>query len=323
MAYRNSRTSRNRRFRLAVAILVFTAILVLALFALSRNKEEPAVGSLGLGVWIYDLNRAEGGDMAKIVAKARKYRLSHLVVCADRNGRPFNNREKIKKLFNLCCENGIIPVSFESCCGQNPLAELKAACQTVEDGAVFCIFDMEGEYESKDGAEKMEAVLLPFRNWRDQYYPDCLIGVSTFGLRSYHASFPWEVAFKYCDIILPQYYWSSWEVGKGWDMKKSLALIASDWGQKYAEREDAIPIIPTLQAYGQGSGFVPTKPKELEKMLKKIDSSIGINIFRWELMDQSQWEIVRKFTEPKPKKWSFWQWFTFRQPSRHSSRRLL
>ena len=313
MAYRRNHS---RRLRIVIAAIVILAIVALALFCLWRGREEPfdPDGSLGVGVWIYDLNQAEGGDPKKIVAKAKEYRLGHIIVCTDRGGRQFNGREKIKELFALCSDNSIIPIAYQRCFGNDTAAEVSAACQTMEDGAIFYIFDMEGEYEGGNGAEKMEAVLLPFRLWVDQYHPDCLIGVSTFGLPSYHASFPWKVAFKYCDFALPQYYWSSWEESQGWDIKKSLFLIAADWGDSYGEREDAIPVVPTLQAYGQGSGFAPTKPKELGTMLKKTDSSLGINIFRWELMDQSQWEIIRKFTEPKPKKRSFWHWFTCRQP---------
>jgi len=313
MAYRKNRSC---RFKIVVMAIVLLTIIALALFCLWRGQQkEPwdPNGSLGVGVWIYDLNQAEGGDIKAIVAKAKKYRLGHIIVCADRGGRQFNDREKVKELFALCCDAGILPIAYQRCFGNDTEAELNAACQTIEDGAVFYIFDMEGEYEGKDNSEKMEAVLLPFRLWVDKFHSDCLIGVSTFGLRNYHADFPWEVTFKYCDMIWPQYYWSSWEEGQGWDIKKSLSLIATDWGEKYAEREDAIPVVPTLQAYGRDTGFTPTDPKELETMLKKLDTPLGINIFRWELMDQSHWDVIKRYTEPKPKR-NFWRWLISEQP---------
>lgn len=304
MAYRHTRRSRGP-VRSIIAICIMLALLALAYgilryakvykhramkHAVRDNTTTKDGPYYGVGVWIYDFKQAEGGDPKKITEKAVEIGLIHLIVCTDRGGQPFNDHGKIKELVKLCNQKGILVIGYERCYRKNTDAETRAAANSiVECNLDGFIMDMEGEFTSQPDAAT--AIIRPMRLWIDKHIIDpksFVFGCSCYGIRSLHADFPWKEVENGCDYLFPQWYTSAWQKSMKWDINTCLDQIETD------QESYGIPFIPTVQAYGKGCPD-SIKPEDLAITLWSIDTTYGVNIFRWELMDDDQWKVVKAF----------------------------
>ncbi len=282
--------------RLVWSLIALSIVICLFGFAPKHSKAKPSKPirpSTGISVWIYILEKAEGGDPSRIVKKAKTNSLSGIIVCTDRFGRTFGSQTKIDRIQKLCGKNGIEFIPYQRCSGANPDAEANRAINRLKKGANVYVFDIEGEYKVKEGPERLIRTLGIVRAWRDKHKKGAKIYYSSFGLRSRHANFPWEIADSLCDGNMPQWYMASWHKSQGWSKDESIKQILLDLAQSNYKP----PTMPVLQAYGRGKAGAYSSPQDLEEELKAIRSPEGISIFRWELMDEGHWKIIRKFTK--------------------------
>lgn len=298
------RDVRRKRRLVAVIVIVLVILTALAVWKLTRPKErqEP----LNVMVWIYDLDQAERlyGGPKGVVKKLKDNGAAGLIVCTARDGGWFNDPDMVKELFAIARKNDLKCHPYMRFLAENTLIEETYTGKSASLGADgLIVFNLETEYETGDGAAKAEAVLKAAQDWGAENDPGLTLAYSSFGLESLHPKFPGKAIRQYCGLVMPKWYTTSWRQSQGWDMEASLDQIR--W--EYAGRD--YPIAPVLQAYGKKSGFEYVPPSDLKRMLdfsSKMDNVKFISVFRMELMDEEHWQVIHKFTEPKPKR-NFWQ----------------
>ena len=239
----------------------------------------------GLGIWIYDLGKAEGGDPNRIAQKAKAHGIDYLIVNSHRGGKWFNHnpRGQVEKLIDVCRKAGIRIYLYQRCFGKNAKAEAEAAQEGLgmSDGYVL---DMEVEFQSERGRLAAEKTLRQLHAWRDKSCPKKVIAVSTFAFRNLHAPMPWQAFDRYADVLMPQCYWVSF----GTTVEAAIGRTVKEWNKSPCQ------IVLTAQAYGHRRGLKYVAPSELKKFIKLVGPSKSLNVFRWELMDEEHWQVLRK-----------------------------
>ncbi len=303
---RNSR--RTRRRRLLIANLVMLGLIVLAFTAIliwrhcndkkvtTPTPKPPKTAEVFLWIWqIEEAKEVCGGSLQGIVDKCKENGISGLIVCSNRGGEWFNDRDEFGKLREIADENELIFMGYGRFLAKDPPAEMLRTIEAIQDGADGFIFDMEAEYETPEGAEKASAVVANVKRWCETNAPDVvdMLGYSSFGLPSRHPNFPTEELDELCGFSAPQWYTTSWAKTQGWSLKESQEKIRKEFsepGNAYA---------PVLQAYGKNSGYEYVTPDELKAMLKfsgEMEFTTFVSIFRLELMDDEHWQTIREYT---------------------------
>ena len=249
-------------------------------------------------VWIWKIDEAKavcGGSLQGIVDKCKENGVSGLIVCANRGSVWFNDRKEFNRLRQLADKGNLAFFGYGRFLGEDTLAEILRAIEAIQDGADGFIFDMEIEYETKDGADRANAVVANVKRWCEGNAPEIveMLGYSSFGLPSGHPRFPTATLEESCAFSCPQWYTTSWAKTQGWTLKESMEKIR----QEFAEPSSLYS--PVLQAYGKNSGQESVSPDELRAMLdfsSEMEFTTFISIFTLELMDEDQWRVIKEFT---------------------------
>lgn len=291
-----------------VAIIGSIVIISLVVYTCVKQVQQPPTTSTvtrtvttpkpDVFVWIWKIDEAKavcGGSLQGIVDKCKENGISGLIVCANRGGEWFNDRKEFNRLRQLADKGNLAFFGYGRFLAQDPYAEMLRTIEAIQDGADGFIFDMEVEYETPKGAEKAEAVIANVKRWCESNAPEVveMLGYSSFGLPSGHPNFPTSTLEESCAFSCPQWYSASWRLSQGWTLEESMAKIRqefSDPSSLYA---------PVLQAYGKDSGQESVTPDELRAMLNfssEMEFTTFVSIFRLELMDEDQWQIIKEFT---------------------------
>ena len=101
-------------------------------------------------MWIWYVDRTEGGDPAKIAARAKRYGIGTLYIKSSDGGSYWGqfNTTLVERLH----EAGLSVCAWAFVYGDTPVAEAKVAATAVKRGADCFVIDAEGEYEGKYAA---------------------------------------------------------------------------------------------------------------------------------------------------------------------------
>jgi Putative peptidoglycan binding domain len=190
------------------------------------------------GMWIWYVDRSEGGSVARIVARADRAGIGTLYVKAGDGGGTWSqfNRTLVTALH----QGGLDVCAWQFVYGDNPVAEAKVGATAVRRGADCLAIDAEGEYEGKYAAA--ELYLRALRARIGSAFPLSLAG---FPYVDYHPSFPYSVFFgpEGVSYDQPQMYWKA--IGTSVRaVYEHTYLFNRLWGH---------PIYPLGQTYG-GAG---------------------------------------------------------------------
>jgi hypothetical protein len=173
-----------------LALLVGLLLTVLALApspAVAGSKIHKAADSLaGRGMWIWDLSRSSGGTVSSIIATARQYGVSTLIVKSSDG--PTMWSQFNPALVSTMHASGLRVCAWQYVYGNHPLLEAQAGAQAVRDGADCLVIDAESEYEGKYVAA--QSYITQLRKLIGQSYPVALAG---FPYIDYHPGFPYSV----------------------------------------------------------------------------------------------------------------------------------
>ena len=193
---------RGRRVALLLALMV-TALAPAP--ALARSKIHKASDSLaGRGMWIWYVSRSSGGTVSGIVATARRYGMSTLIIKSSDGPTMWSQ-------FNSSLVRSIHASGFRVCAwqyvyGNHPLLEAQVGAQAVHDGADCLVIDAEGEYQGKYVAA--QSYITQLRKLVGTSYPVALAG---FPYIDYHPGFPYSVFLGPggAQYNSPQMYWKT------------------------------------------------------------------------------------------------------------------
>ncbi len=157
----------------------------------------------GSGMWIWDLPKSEGGNIAAIVAKAHQYGISTVFV-KSADGATDYNAQFTPDLVAVMHANGLRACAWQYVYGADPLGEANAAANAVRAGADCFVIDAETQYEGRYAAAQQYVNAL-----RAQIGPAYPLGLTSFPYVDYHPRLPYSVFLgpNGAQANLPQVYW--------------------------------------------------------------------------------------------------------------------
>ena len=158
----------------------------------------------GDAMWIWQLEKVEGGDPDAIISRARAAGLEAVFVKAADGGSLWSqfSSELIARLKAA----GLRVCAWQYVYGADPEKEAATAAAAIARGADCFVIDAESEYEGRYAAAQRYVGAL-----RTAVGPAFPIALSTFPYVNYHPSFPYSVFLGpgAAQANLPQMYWKA------------------------------------------------------------------------------------------------------------------
>ena len=215
-----ARTSRRARLRALLSLTPTALALVVVLgFALAPARAPAATGGAGQveeaptltntpydrhGIWIWYLERSNGGSVQAIVAQARRAGIGTVYIKAGDGTSAWSQFSR--GLVRALHRGGLDVCAWQFVYGDSPLAEARVAAAAVAKGADCFVIDAEADYEGKYAAADLYVRAL--RGRIGAGFPVALAG---FPYVDYHPSFPYSVFFGPGGATYnqPQMYWKT------------------------------------------------------------------------------------------------------------------
>jgi hypothetical protein len=156
------------------------------------------------GMWIWYVERSEGGSVPRIVARADRAGIGTVYVKSGDAGNYWSqfNPRLVESLHSA----GIDICAWQFVYGERPLAEAKVGAAAVRRGADCLVIDAEGQYEGRyAGADRYVRAL------RARIGAGFPLSLAAFPYVDYHPSFPYSVFFgpEGATYNQPQMYWKA------------------------------------------------------------------------------------------------------------------
>lgn len=156
------------------------------------------------GMWIWYVSKSEGGSVASIVARAKRYGIGTVYVKAGDGGTVWSQFST--SLVTALHAGGIDVCAWQFVYGDNPVAEARAGAAAAAKGADCLVIDAESDYEGKYAAA--DRYIRTLRAKIGEAFPLSLAG---FPYVDYHPAFPYSVFFGPGGATYnqPQMYWKA------------------------------------------------------------------------------------------------------------------
>ncbi len=153
-------------------------------------------------MWIWYLDRSDGGDLAAIAARAHAAGVRTLIVKSGDGPRYWS--QFTRRLVDRLRAAGLHVCAWQYVYGTHPAAEAAVAVRAVRAGAECLVIDAESEYEGRYASA--QAYLRGVRAGAGPGYP---LGLASFPYVDYHPGFPYSVFLGPggAQFDLPQMYW--------------------------------------------------------------------------------------------------------------------
>ncbi len=156
------------------------------------------------GMWIWYVDRSHGGNLPRIIARARRSHIGTLYIKSGDSNDTWSqfNKQLIGRLHRA----GLDVCGWQFVYGNHPVGEAKVGAASVRRGADCLVIDAEGDYEGKYAAA--DRYVRALRRRIGAAYP---LSLAAFPYVDYHPSFPYSVflgpgAAQYNQ---PQMYWNA------------------------------------------------------------------------------------------------------------------
>lgn len=167
----------------------------------------PATGEVPFdrqGMWIWYVDRSDGGSVGRILARARGAGIGTLYIKAGDAGHIWSQFNKT--LVGALHQGGLDVCAWQFVYGDSPVAEAKAGAAAARRGADCLVIDAEGQYEGKYAAA--DRYIRALRGRIGATFP---LSLAAFPYVDYHPSFPYSVFFgpEGATVNQPQMYWKA------------------------------------------------------------------------------------------------------------------
>lgn len=256
--------------------------------ALPRPADGPI--PLGKGMWVHKLNRAENGDVGRIVNQAKAAGLTHIYVRTGSSKSGFHGREDLDRLLPVAHAAGLKVVGWDFPYLHNVAADVERARQAIwyatPTGHRIDAFSPDIETRSEGTNLTAEAVLsygVALRATVGTKYPL----IATVPRPSPKRWFPYDQLGMY-DAIAPMVYWGNRDPGA--DVAGAIAALAH-LGK---------PVLPVGQAYdmaidgarGKAAG-APSKQAVARFIKTATDhGALGVSFWVWDTADANHWAAI-------------------------------
>jgi hypothetical protein len=163
---------------------------------------DPAAAFAGQGMWIWEVARSEGGDVAAIASRASSAGMTHVVVKAAHGavwwpqfGRP---------LVDALHAAGLRVCAYQRALARTPRREARVLARGVGAGADCLVIDAEIEYQGKYRAARGYVRAL-----RKVIGPEFPVALTSFPYVDFHGNFPYSefLGPGGAQVNMPQMYW--------------------------------------------------------------------------------------------------------------------
>lgn len=156
------------------------------------------------GMWIWYVDRSDGGSIPRIVARAERAGIGTLYVKEGDGGSVWSQFNS--GLVDALHRGGLDVCAWQFVYGERPLAEARVGAAAVRRGADCLVIDAEGDYEGRYAAADRY-----IRALRARIGPNFPLSLAGFPYVDYHPSFPYSVFLgpEGATFNQPQMYWKA------------------------------------------------------------------------------------------------------------------
>jgi peptidoglycan hydrolase-like protein with peptidoglycan-binding domain len=233
------------------------------------------------GMWVWYVERSNGGSIPAIVAQARRAGIGTVYVKAGDGGSAWSQFSTA--LVGALHRGGLSVCAWQFVYGDRPVAEARVAAAAVAKGADCFAIDAEGEYEGKYAAAD-----LYIRTLRAKIGDAFPVSLAAFPYVDYHPSFPYSVFLGPGGATYnqPQMYWKTIGTSVRAVYEHSY-LYNRIWGH---------PIHPIGQTY-ESPGRGPLK------LFRRLAASYGDRTpswWSWQETDGREWGALGARSAARP-----------------------
>jgi hypothetical protein len=265
--------------------LVLATLLALCLppaSAAAAQAAEPTAAFDGSGMWIWQLEETEGGDVDRVVARAREASLAFVVVKAAHGTKAWPQFDRA--LVDALHAGGLRVCAYQRALGRSPGREARVLARAAGLGADCLVIDAEAEYEGR--AAQARTYVRALRDVVGDAFP---VGLTSFPFADLHRAFPYEVFLgpRGAQVNLPQMYWGL--IG---------TTVAETFRRTWASNARfGRPLRPIGQAFGR-----PRRAAlDAFRRLAAAHGAAGVSWWAWQHAGPGHWAAVgRPLPRPAP-----------------------
>lgn len=232
----------------------------------------------GSGMWIWYLNKSEGGDLDAIAARANAAGVKTVFIKSG-DGATFWTQFSPLIVGGLK-QRGLNVCAWQFVYGKVPSDEADIGAQAVQNGAQCLVIDAESDYEGRYAAAKTYMTRL-----RSEIPPNLPVGLTSFPYVDYHPGLPYSVFFQNgADFNLPQVYWK--DIGTSVDN----AMVHTYVHNKIYGK----PIFPLGQSYNDPPPADMTRFRQLAALY----GSSGLSWWSWQASTDRGWSAIGTPLQP-------------------------
>jgi hypothetical protein len=230
----------------------------------------------GNGMWIWYVNKANGGDLNAIVSQAKAHGVSTVFVKSGDAGNYWSQFSPA--LVGTLRAGGLRVCAWQYVYGKSPSAEAAVAARAVTEAGADCfVIDAEAEYEGKYSAARTYVSKL--RAAVGTAYP---LGLAAFPYVDYHPAFPYSVFLGPggAQFNVPQAYWKT--IGGSVDAVLSHTYR---FNRPYGR---------TIAPLGQTYDAPPSSEIVRFRQLAAAEGATGLSWWSWQHTAAAGWNAVGK-----------------------------
>jgi hypothetical protein len=170
-------------FRVPICALALTFVVLLLAAAPGHAAAKTAFE--GQGMWIWYVSQAERGDVKKIIAKAKRYKIKTVFVKSSDGANWWKQWDDYAPLLKA---GGLKVCAWQYVYGKFPVVEAELAARAANNGADCIVIDAEVEYKNRYSQARQYITRL--RSQISSSYP---VGFTSFAYPDFHPTVPYSV----------------------------------------------------------------------------------------------------------------------------------
>jgi Putative peptidoglycan binding domain len=233
----------------------------------------------GTGMWIWYLNKSDGGDLDAIAARAHALGITTVFVKSS-DGADYWTQFSPLAVAGLK-QRGLNVCAWQFVYGKVPADEAAAGAKAVQTGAQCLVIDAESAYERNYAAAQQYMQSL-----RAAIPPGYPLALTSFPYVDYHPGLPYSVFLGPggADFNVPQVYWK--DIGDSVDVAMQHTYVHN--------RIYGRPVVPLGQSYDD------PEPSEMQRFrqLTAVYGSSGLSWWSWQASTDRGWQAIGAPIEP-------------------------
>ena len=232
----------------------------------------------GRAMWIWQLSNSDGGNVAAIIAQAKRYGIGALYIKSSDGSSywPQFSRALVTDLH----EAGIKVCAWQYVYGIHPATEANLGARAIRDGADCLVIDAESEYQSRYPAA--QTYITQLRKQIGNRFP---VGLAGFPYVGYHLTFPYSVFLgpNGAQYNLPQMYWA--DIGTS---VPSVYAVTYEYNEIYRR-----PIFPLGQLWNSGRGMSVNSIEQFNLLASQYGAA-GVSWWDWQSAPLSYFNAITR-----------------------------